>query len=314
MYWLGDVGIGVAAVATGAVVLPRYLWFRRRPLPRGCTHLTLPASGTSPRLEVAHLASGHRDVAIVAHGFLKSMRTPALVSTMLALSKQMDVLALDFAPATATVAAVRAVSFRAAADDLGGWWRLAREMGYERIGVVGYSMGAGPPIPGRGGRGANLGGGGDIAPARGPSRRPALNDQAVGPLRWWMALMGTRVAPRLQRGCGPRAWWPGWHRCRCWWCRRAAIHSSIAPMARLSLRGQGAQGICISAARPARGALASSWPGGGLAGAATGRRLPPRCRPPGRQRLCRGGPGAATYETIGARVGHATEERDFAYR
>ncbi len=161
-----------AAVATGRWSLPRYLWFGGARCLAAAPHLTLPASGTSPRLEVAHLASGHRDVAIVAHGFLKSMRTPALVSTMLALSKQMDVLALDYAGHGHSGGCSRAVIFRAAADDLGRVVALAREMGYERIGVVGYSMGAGAANPGRGGRGANLGGGGDIAAGQGPSRRP----------------------------------------------------------------------------------------------------------------------------------------------
>jgi len=192
------VAIALGAVGFAGVVVPRYLWFRRTRFPQPCERGALEAADHH-ELAIAHMRRGHKRLVVTAHGLLRSMNDHNMVSIARALAEHFDVIAFDF-PGHGASPGVCAASFANAAQDLRRVIDHGRALGYERIGVIGYSMGAAAAI---------------LAAAEGAPvdavvsvSCPGSLPQGVGlsgqlstwPWRWWARLMGTRVTPRLDLG------------------------------------------------------------------------------------------------------------------
>jgi len=188
--------LALGAAGLGGVILPRLIWFRSEPLPKDCALRSMNQRG-GDALALAHIKRGHPRLAIIAHGFMDSMSRPGMMALAQALSERFDVLMFDFR-GHGRSGGRSSLNFGEAASDLQSIIRYARASGYERIGVIGYSMGAAAAIIAAA-QGAPVEAVASVccpmaAPRIAASRSIAM---PTWPWRWWARLMGVRIAPAL---------------------------------------------------------------------------------------------------------------------
>jgi len=183
--------------ATGALGLigfavPRYLWFRRREFPSRW-RLGALATRDVATLALAHLANGHDRLVVVAHGLMTTMRAPGIMQMAEALGERFDVLSFDL-PGHGQSSGEMRVDCQQAAKAVAHVVAHGRALGYEHIGVLGYSLGAAGAIIAAA-QGAPVSAVASISSPAGPPGDGRLLVRALPALRGWMRLMGTRVAP-----------------------------------------------------------------------------------------------------------------------
>lgn len=191
------IAIGVGTAVLVGLVLPRLFWFKRARAPKSARLGALRLRhGTD--LAYFHLRSGHAQLVIVAHGFLKSKNLPAVVRVCETLAQDADALAFDFSGHGESTGEAR-LDYSRAARELISVIDHARALGYEQIGVVGYSMGAAAAILAAA-QGAPIQALVCVSTPVRPRAKAASIAQGTGTARstrswrWWARLMGTRVA------------------------------------------------------------------------------------------------------------------------
>jgi len=193
-----------AALAAGSgglagLLALRYIWFARAALPEPVQHgaLTAPAE---PEIAVDHVRRGHRRLIIVAHGFLKSMNWRPQVAMVREAAQRFDVLCFDF-PGHGRSGGWADIGYTAAAAALRRVCDHAASLGYDAVGVVGYSMGAAAAVIAAG-QGAPVDA---VASVSCPGDPPFMADWRHRPSGWrWVArILGTRLAPVLHLEQGP---------------------------------------------------------------------------------------------------------------
>ena len=190
-------GIALGAAGFAGVVLLRCLWFKRTGLPQPCEQRTLDVAGQ--RLAIAHIRRGHRRLIVTAHGLLRSMNDHNMVSLARALGEHFDVLSFDF-PGHGASSGVCTISFAEAARSLRKVIDHGRALGYERIDVVGYSMGAAAAILAAA-EGAPVDAVVSVSCPGSLPQKATLGERPLGwPWRFWAKLMGTRIAPKVNLG------------------------------------------------------------------------------------------------------------------
>jgi pimeloyl-ACP methyl ester carboxylesterase len=195
-----------ALVTTGAVGLgilaARYGWFRRVRFPDHWRVQVLDNPEHPHPLAFVHLRQGHERLVIVAHGALQSMNQPGIARLARVLQERFDVILFDFRGHGRSGGASD-LNFLHAAEDLRRMIAYARQQGYRRIGLWGYSMGAAAAL---------------LAAAQGETVeaivciccpvKPSLRNTrsfaiSTRPWGWLVRLMRTRLAPRLYWGEWP---------------------------------------------------------------------------------------------------------------
>jgi pimeloyl-ACP methyl ester carboxylesterase len=196
--WRNAIAAWVALLVSGYII-PRYVWLRRRRLPSGVQYLDTVDAG---RLAVSHIRRGHPHLVVVVHGLFKSMNDAQIAAFTRKLEPHFDILVFDL-PGHGKSSGETDLSYALAAEAVREVLGYACTLGYSRIGLVGYSMGAAAAI---------------IAVAKGapvdalvsvscPSS--AIVERGVGahlyhwPLRAWLWLLGTRVASHVGTEVGP---------------------------------------------------------------------------------------------------------------
>lgn len=197
-------GLGLGLVSLGGVAALRYGWFGRTALPEPVEGGMLQAPGV-PDLALAWLRRGHRRLLIVAHGFLKDMHwRPQVVMTREA-AQRFDVLCFDFS-GHGYSGGVADVGYTRAAAALCRVADHATALGYDAIGVVGFSMGAAAAVMAAAG-GAPIDAVASVACPGDPP--PALAGERHQPMawRWFARLLGTRLdaAIHLEQSPAPLA-------------------------------------------------------------------------------------------------------------
>ena len=197
-FW-SQLAIALVGATAGGIVFPRHGWFRTASLPEGIPVRYL--EGTGPfQIAVAHMNFGRRSAVIIAHGLMKSMRNPGILAAARRIAQYYDVILFDF-PGHGLSGGTCQADFKACAEELKRVVAFARNVGYFRIGIVGYSMGAAAGI---------------IAAAQGTPidalvsvscpaayRAPASRSYKTWWYRWWAQLMGTRLSTVLRPGPWP---------------------------------------------------------------------------------------------------------------
>ncbi|MFH1085243.1 MAG: alpha/beta fold hydrolase [Chloroflexota bacterium] len=209
------IALALGGLALVGVVLPRYLWFgARRRLP-GATVAALDLEG-GPRLAYRHLRGGRprpgRRLVILAHGLLKSGSLPSLVALAQRLGERFDVLTFDL-PGHGASGGAATLDWERAGACVEAMARLGRSLGYERVGVVGYALGAGAAILAAA-QGAPVDALVSVSAPAAPDGYRDFHPFVVRALRGWARLMGTRLAPGAAGWSGP---WP------------AEVVASVAP-------------------------------------------------------------------------------------
>mgnify|MGYP005850251595 CR=1 FL=1 len=197
-------GLGLGVAGLGGLAALRYGWFGRTALPEPVEHTTLRAPG-EPDLAVAWLRRGRPRLLIVAHGFLKEMRWRPQVAMEREAARRFDVLCFDF-PGHGRSGGVADVSYASAATALSRITRHAATLGYEAVGLVGFSMGAAAAVIAAA-DGAPVDAVACVAcPGDPPPAMVGGWHQPV-PWRWAARMLGTRLGPliHLERGPAPRA-------------------------------------------------------------------------------------------------------------
>lgn len=196
------VGLGVAGVA--GMALLRYGWFARVALPEPAEDATLRTPG-EPDLAMAWLRRGHRRLLIVAHGFLKDMHWRPQVAMVREAAQRFDVLCFDF-PGHGRSGGLADVSYARAAATLCRVADYASTLGYDAVGVVGFSMGAAAAVIAAA-EGAPLDAVASVACPGDPP--PALAGGRRQPPAWRLTarFLGTRLGPvqHLEPGLAPLA-------------------------------------------------------------------------------------------------------------
>jgi pimeloyl-ACP methyl ester carboxylesterase len=198
------VAVAIGAVAGAAVVGPRLLWFRRRPLPEGfvCETLDGNAASGDVNLAVARYQAGRDRLVIVVHGLLKSMNSPSIVATLAALRDHVDVVALDLA-GHGQSSGECVLSPLAGAAQIESLVNEARASGYRQVALLGCSFGAAAAI-----RAAAQGVPVDAVVAVSSPAAPlhtlmTRGQRSSGLWRPWAWLMGTRLGRELDPGPWP---------------------------------------------------------------------------------------------------------------
>jgi pimeloyl-ACP methyl ester carboxylesterase len=176
----------------------RYVWFRRLAFAAPCYLLTC----TDPAgrdLALAHLPAGQcppgdARLVILAHGLMKSMQHHNMVRLAEMLRARFDVLTFDLAGHGHSTGLAE-LSYSRAGDSLQCVLAQARALGYRRIGVIGYSLGAGAAI-----LTASQGAGWDAVvsvccPGDYPRQLLGRDVLVTWPWGWWARWMGMRAAP-----------------------------------------------------------------------------------------------------------------------
>ena len=182
------------ALGFTGTLMPRLFWFKRVRLSSDWRTETLTIPGL-PNLAVARSDQGHERLIIVAHGFLKGMRNPGIAGVAEALTPYFDVLAFDF-PGHGRSEGESDLDFQRAAAQLMGIIDYGRRLGYDRVGVVGYSMGAAAAIIAAA-QGAPVDAIVSVSSPVQPRLDALRRHWSVRVWRWWFRMMGTRVARRL---------------------------------------------------------------------------------------------------------------------
>lgn len=190
--------LSAGALTLASIAVPRLVWFRRRrlPMPPSSQERSLSLSDGST-VAMAHLRAGHDCLVITAHGLLKGMNERQMVLLAEALLEHFDVLTFDFAGHGRSSAA-QELSFGQLVSTLVKIVEHARTLGYRRIGLVGYSMGAAAAIVAASERSpvdAVVSVSCPLALSNGLGTRTSVSTRSWS---WWARLMGTRVAPRVR--------------------------------------------------------------------------------------------------------------------
>jgi pimeloyl-ACP methyl ester carboxylesterase len=155
------------------------------------SHTLFAADGV--RLEAGHLSAGDGLCMVLAHGFTGSWRQPAHRRIALALNRYGGVLALDFrghgrSGGLSTVGDLEVLDVEAAVQ-------YARELGYERVAVVGFSMGGAVAV-----RHAALRGGVDaVVSVSAPARWYYRGTTPMRQVHWAIERPSGRLITRLVR-------------------------------------------------------------------------------------------------------------------
>ncbi len=190
--------IALGAVGLAGIVFPRYLWFRRARFPQPYGRGVLGAED-HPELAITHLSRGHKRLIVAAHGLLRSMSDHNMIAMAQALAEHFDVITFDF-PGHGASAGVSTASFASAAQDLRRVIDHGHGLSYQRVGVIGYSMGAAAAILAAA-EGAPVDAVVSVScPGSLPRAATTKGQFATWPWRWWARLMGTRLAPKLELG------------------------------------------------------------------------------------------------------------------
>ncbi len=197
------VAVALGALGLASVIVPRYCWFRRRAFAEGGRFRPLVSQGFDD-LAMTRFQRGHKRLVVLAHGFLMSMSDHQMVRLAEAMGERYDVLAFDFAGHGRSGGKSDA-SFAKAAQDLLRVLDHARTLGYERVGLVGYSMGAAAAILATA-QGAPVDAVVSVSCPGVPPRASGMQRRyPTWPWRWWARLVGTRLAPTLHTGPWPVA-------------------------------------------------------------------------------------------------------------
>jgi fermentation-respiration switch protein FrsA (DUF1100 family) len=199
--------LAIGAAAGAAVVGPRLLWFRRRPLPEGFVRETVngDAEYGDVELAVARYRAGRDRLVIVVHGLLKSMNSPSIVGTLAELCDHLDVAALDLAGHGQSDGECL-LSPPSGAAQIASLVADAHASGYRQIALLGCSFGAAAAI-----YAAAQGVPVDAVVAVSSPAAPLTDamdrgPRSVGLWRPWTWLMGTRLAEKLDPGPWPIAY------------------------------------------------------------------------------------------------------------
>jgi pimeloyl-ACP methyl ester carboxylesterase len=176
----------------------RFVWFRRLAFPEPC-HLVTCTDHAGNALALAHLPArqvppGRPRLVILAHGLMKSMQHHNMVRLAELLRARFDVLTFDFAGHGHSTGLAE-LSYSRAGDSLRCVLAQARALGYRRIGVIGYSLGAAAAL-----LTASQGAGWDAVvsvccPGDYPRQLLGCDRWVTWPWSWWARLMGMRAAP-----------------------------------------------------------------------------------------------------------------------
>lgn len=180
----------------GAWAISRHLWFRSQTLPGDPHWETLPLS-EGDEIALAHIEKGHRDLCVVAHGFLKRSEDGGMVTAIEKLSQFYDVLTFDF-PGHGRSSGYSRLSFREGAHCLRQVLDRAQGMGYDHVAVVGYSMGAAAGILAASNRPLIDALVSVSCPVFPPSDGKTQVCWPTWPWRWWARLMGIQLADQLR--------------------------------------------------------------------------------------------------------------------
>lgn len=199
MVWWSRVGLSVAAAGVGGWAALRYGWFGCTALPEPVEHIALRAPG-APDLAVAQLRRGHRRLLIMAHGFLKAMHWWPQVSMARDAARCFDVLCFDF-PGHGKSGGLANISYTRAAAALRCVIDFAAPLGYDAIGVVGFSMGAAAAVIAAA-DGAPVDAVASVACPGDPPSALAGGRQPSAAWRWFARRLGTRldVEQHLEQG------------------------------------------------------------------------------------------------------------------
>lgn len=197
-HWKVALTLGAAGLI--GIVVPRRFWFHRSPPPTGCERDAVAASPVHG-LATTHLRRGHDRLVVMAHGFLKCMNHETMVNAAEALAQRFDVLSFDFAGHGLSEGTAD-LDFERAADELEAVLRRAHAMGYRRVAVVGYSMGAAAAVIAAA-RGTPMDALAAVSCPAGRRNGPGIQRQATTGWAWWARLMGSRVAPVLRAPTWP---------------------------------------------------------------------------------------------------------------
>lgn len=198
--WHRHTLLTVGAVGLIGVVIPRYLWFRRRRFGPQWRLSSLIWRGQE-HLALAHLPHGHERLVIVAHGLLKSMSTPGIMRMAEMLGERFDVLSFDF-PGHGDSLGELPVDFEHAARTLSRVVAHGRSLGYERVAVLGYSLGGAAAIIATA-TGAPIDAVVAVSSPVQPSGNGHVAAWSLRTLTGWMRLMGSRVSPSLNNSSWP---------------------------------------------------------------------------------------------------------------
>lgn len=188
--------VTASAIGLGGILAARYGWFRRVRFPETWQVQQLANPEREHALAYVHLRQGHERLVIVAHGALQSMNQPGIARLARLLQERFDVLLFDFR-GHGRSGGVNDLNFLHAAEDLRRMITYARQQGYRRIALWGYSMGAAAAL---------------LAAAQGEAVeaivciccpvKPSLRNTrsfaiSTRPWGWLVRLMRTRLASRL---------------------------------------------------------------------------------------------------------------------
>jgi len=187
-------------LAAGAYLAARW-WFRRRHYGRDWQPSALGAP-RGDRIAVTHMGRGRKAAVVVAHGLLKSKNDHRVHALCQYLSRDLDVIAFDW-PGHGESDGTCDLDLQSRADELSRIIGHTRSLGYDRVGLVGCSMGAAAAIVAVG-QGAPV----DALVTVSTPVRPLLAGKRIPswPLALFAQMTGTRLAPRIGSRTWPLAW------------------------------------------------------------------------------------------------------------